>query len=1193
MELKPLSNIDLNFESSKTTKGKFLVLDTETTGLPLKKALEGPAPKGTPRIIQVAWLLFDEDGRLIISRNRYLRQDHPIPADSIRIHGIDDSAILQKGEKPAHVWNDFIKDLENCDYLVAHNVDFDIPLIEYELSRLHIENPFAGKRKICTMKLGKNICKIPAEDGNGFKYPALDEMFKIAMWGRLTDQPITGLHDAYADAAITSKIFFNLLFSKHITLEDSIEEPFRLPVIHEDEAVAKSKFFVNIVLPTFLTILLFFLAIFFIIIPRFKESIMMGKRQMIKELTNSAASILEKYEADERNGLMTADMARKTAISRIQYLRYGDENKDYFWITDMKPDMVMHPYRSDLNGKSLAGFTDPHGKKLFVEMVDVTRRNGHGYVEYMWQWKDDPLHIVPKLSYVKAFRPWGWIIGTGIYLEDVKKEIKSLTQRLIFISLGISVTIALLLTYISLQSMKIEKKRKNAESLLRVSREKYKTLVDATTEGLIMVLDNKMIFFNNKIMEMTGYAENELTSQSFQTLISEKNKAETLGLFQQRELPEGQYELILSLKNGNPLDTITTVSSILFAEKKGKLITLKDASVQKAPEGTSEDILQLLEFSGLGFIRVLLDEKGKIIYASRSVVKMLGFTDVKELSQRNILDFFINPSEKKRYRQQLLTTGRIMHAVIHLKKNDGTICTASASMFVRKKEGHHLLCDGIIEDITQQVHLQNEEEEFRSWLLAHTLILQNPVDPYINPALDVLLETPVSQVVELMKKRKTSTLLVKGSQGITAGIITAGDIAGRVLLKGLSLNRPACEIMSSPLVSIDPGATLNEAIAQMQTNRISHLVVKNFSGSVTGILNERDLVQPLFSSYSFIEYKIECAGSAGELATIYKMFLRYLALMVRQTVQPVTVGKTIASISGLITGKLITLAIEELGEPPAEFAFIALGSEGRMEQTLATDQDNAIIYQDVAGPDAEIVQAYFNKLGESVCDNLNAIGFQYCKGRIMARNPLWCKSLESWKNYFTRWISTPDPKSLLDVSIFFDFRAVFGKTELADELRRHVSKVSDGQASFFYNFAGNVLSFKPPIGLTGAIHTEKKEDRELFDLKYGMTPYVMFARIYAVFQKIACTSTSGRIQSLYDSQVIPLSTYKEIVFGYNFLMQLRYKHQVTQFENHEEINNLLDIHGLSEAEETTLKKVLSHITDLQSRLNIDFKRSIL
>ncbi len=147
------------------------------------------------------------------------------------------------------------------------------------------------------------------------------------------------------------------------------------------------KFNFKIILPATLSILLFILTIFLVIIPRYQQSITNGKREMIKELTNAALSILSKYENDERAGLLTREEAQKTAISRIQYLRYGDENKDYFWITDMIPKMIVHPYRNDLNGKDLTDFTDPHGKRMFVEFVETVKKSDHGYVDYMWQWK--------------------------------------------------------------------------------------------------------------------------------------------------------------------------------------------------------------------------------------------------------------------------------------------------------------------------------------------------------------------------------------------------------------------------------------------------------------------------------------------------------------------------------------------------------------------------------------------------------------------------------------------------------------------------------------------------------------------------------------------------------------------------------------------------------------------------------------
>jgi PAS domain S-box-containing protein len=1193
MDLTPTSNIDLYFEPSPSTKGKYLVFDTETSGLLPRNPGDDPDPDTFPVVIQVAWLLFDEDGKRIDAQNRYILQNKPIPPDSTLIHGIDDAMVVQKGEKPSVVWNDFLSAVANCEYLIAHNIDFDIPVIRAELSRLHIHNPFAGKYKLCTMKLGKDLCKIPSGDGNGYKYPTLDELYKICVLGEHSEIQISGMHDAYIDAAVTAKVFFNLLNSTRIRLEDAEEEHFRLPEIQADAKPVKGKFFVQIILPTTLTILLFFLTIFFIIIPRFKETIMIGKRQTIEELTRSASSILEKYHNDERAGIMTREVAQQTAISRIRYLHYGAENKDYFWITDMEPNMVMHPYRGDLDGKSLKEFKDPHGKKLFVEMVEVCRKNGQGYVEYMWQWKDDSLHIVPKLSYVQEFKPWGWIIGTGIYIEDVQKEIRSLTRRLLIISFGISMVIAMLLTYITLQSMRIERKRVNAEGQLRISREKYKTLVDATTEGLIMMLDHKMIFSNNKIHDLTGFTEQEIASRPLSRLISEKNPPETIRIFENRNLPDGRYEVTLKMKSGGQFDSLVTISSIFFAEKSGKLITVKDASINKAHDGKADDLLEILEFAGIGFIRILLDSRGKILFSNRAMCRILGFSDAKELSHFSILDFFADSADRKKYLPLLMTEGSVKKASIRLKRKDGRLCTVSASLSVLKDEAQQLMCDGIIEDITDNLTALTDKDHFISGLLAHSLLIHNSVAPCMVPVPEVQLYTPVIRVIDLMKKGPAGTVLVTNENGTKLGIVTAGDITRRVLLTGMSLQQPVYEIMSAPLIMVNQGDTLKKAVNQMDNAGISRLVVNSPAGSMPAIVPAGEISRLFHHSFSFIESEIETAGSVEELAKLYRRFQSYLSIMVRQNVNPVPIGKSIASVSDTITARLIRLAIEEIGEPPAEFAFVVLGSEGRLEQTLATDQDNAIIYSDVHSGDHEMIQAWFNNLGEMVCDNLNAIGFRYCKGRVMAKNPLWCKPLTVWKNYFSNWISTPEPKSLLDISIFFDLRAIFGYTPLVDDLRQHIDRVSDGNASFFYNLADNILSMKPSIGMTGAIHVEKKESRELFDLKSGVTPYIAFARIYSLFHKIPATNTSARIHALYELKAIPLTTMKEVLFGYEFLMMLRYRQQVATMEKSHEINNMIDLRELLDVEELILKKSLSHISDFQNRLNIDFKKTIL
>ena len=226
-------------------------------------------------------------------------------------------------------------------------------------------------------------------------------------------------------------------------------------------------FAVNIVSPAILTFALFFGLIFAVIVPTMKKNIVDRKKEMIRELTQTAWSELAGLHEQERLGAISMAAAQATAVARIQSIRYGDEGKDYFWITDTQPQMVMHPYRPDLNGQDLTDYSDPSGKKLFVEHTRVVREHGDGYVEYLWQWKDDEERVVPKLSYVKAFGPWGWIVGTGVYLEDVRAEISRMTRRVLQLSVGISAVIAALLAYISQQGLKLERQRWRAETALR------------------------------------------------------------------------------------------------------------------------------------------------------------------------------------------------------------------------------------------------------------------------------------------------------------------------------------------------------------------------------------------------------------------------------------------------------------------------------------------------------------------------------------------------------------------------------------------------------------------------------------------------------------------------------------------------------------------------------------------------------
>ncbi len=269
----------------------------------------------------------------------------------------------------------------------------------------------------------------------------------------------------------------------------------------------------RIVLPAFLTILLFVTVIFFILLPQLESSFLSRKKEMIREQTDTVWSLLEAYHEREVSGELSREEAQHRAAERIRMLRYGPENKDYFWINDMTPRMIMHPYRTELEGKDLSSFTDPDGKHLFVEFVKMVRQRGAGYVNYLWQWKDDPKRISSKTSYVKGFPPWGWIIGTGIYTEDVDGEIAALRNKLTLISVGILLLVSLLALYSIRQTMLAEKERLRIflerEGLLRSleeSRERFRNLIETTSDWIWETnQEGRLTYASPRVEDLLGY----------------------------------------------------------------------------------------------------------------------------------------------------------------------------------------------------------------------------------------------------------------------------------------------------------------------------------------------------------------------------------------------------------------------------------------------------------------------------------------------------------------------------------------------------------------------------------------------------------------------------------------------------------------------------------------------------------------
>ena len=321
------------------------------------------------------------------------------------------------------------------------------------------------------------------------------------------------------------------------------------------------------VLPALLAIGLFSGVVFFSFLPSLSRAVMDQKRLMIRELTDASWNILARFEAEESAGRLTRNQAQAEAIAQVRSLHYGQEGKDYFWINDMQPRMIVHPYRPDLEGTDLSDFADPHGQLIFVSMADVVARDGAGYVNYMWQWKDDPQRIVPKLSYVKGFEPWGWIIGTGVYIDDVDAEVAATTSRLTLAALFILGIVSLLLVFLLRASFQSERGRLRAARALRSSEEKYRSVVESAGESIFMSVGQEGLFANASMLQLVGYDRKEFARLDVADLVRPTAAEQDSGRRHWQAVMDGlraptRYEAELHHRDGQTVRVMLSLSRV-------------------------------------------------------------------------------------------------------------------------------------------------------------------------------------------------------------------------------------------------------------------------------------------------------------------------------------------------------------------------------------------------------------------------------------------------------------------------------------------------------------------------------------------------------------------------------------------------------------------------------------------------------
>lgn len=258
-----------------------------------------------------------------------------------------------------------------------------------------------------------------------------------------------------------------------------------------------------LIIPLLVTFLLYIFSLIFLFFPYIEKNIVDKRKEMIKELTYTVWNIIDYYDKQVEDSVLSLDDAKSIVLNTLRDLKYGKEKKDYFWINDYRPYMIMHPYLPELNNKNLADYTDPDGTYLFNEMVEIVLRNGEGFVNYKWQLKDDTLQILPKISFVKGYKKWGWIIGTGVYINDIEDELALMEKQLISGAFIITLLVFLLYFYILRTGIKKEKHLVEIEL-------KYKKLFEEANDAILLMHNFKYVDCNSKTLKLFNCTEKDL-----------------------------------------------------------------------------------------------------------------------------------------------------------------------------------------------------------------------------------------------------------------------------------------------------------------------------------------------------------------------------------------------------------------------------------------------------------------------------------------------------------------------------------------------------------------------------------------------------------------------------------------------------------------------------------------------------------
>lgn len=456
--------------------------------------------------------------------------------------------------------------------------------------------------------------------------------------------------------------------------------------------------------------------------------------------------------------------------------------------------------------------------------------------------------------------------------------------------------------------------------------------------------------------------------------------------------------------------------------------------------------------------------------------------------------------------------------------------------------------------------------------------------------LTALADTPLRTVLETMGRERIGAMPVVDAQGKPLGIFTQSDVLRRVVLGGANMDGPVSDVMSSGPVTLPESASAYDAMLAMAQRAIRHVLMEDAAGSVSGVVSERDLFALQRLSMAHVRRAIAAAANTDDLKLALGDVRQCAFNMVAQGVGAEQLTRFISTENDAVTERVLEMNLARHDLSDIEWAWLAFGSEGREEQTLSTDQDNGIVFLANAEQRDE-VRARLLAFAREVNADLDRCGFPLCKGNIMASNPEWCMTLNEWQDKFSRWVQSPQPVALLNSTIFFDIRALWGRKDLADKMYAHLFSEVRENGIFQRMLAGNALSVVPPLGMIRDFVTESDESGKAFiDLKKsGARLFVDAARVMALANGVSVASTTERLRNTAKLKGGAGDTVDALIDAFNFLQMLRLRHQHLEAGQGRPGDNRIFIGRLNPLERRILKEAFRQAKNLQQRIKITYQ----